>query len=212
MLSVDRLSFARGGHAVFSGVGFEVGAGQVLQIHGPDGSGKTTLLRVLAGLLRPGGGTVCWRGVDTRAQPEAWRRSLAYLGHANAVSDRLTTIQNLRFAARLGAAVACLAADVHAEHAVLGRLGLAACEDMPARGLSQGQRRRVALARLLLEHKPLWLLDEPTGSLDEESASLIGACIEEHIGWGGTVLMTTRRPLDTAAVATRHLHFDGHAV
>ncbi len=138
MLSVSDLAFCRGGEAVFSEVSFEADAGQVLQIDGPNGSGKTTLLRVLAGLLRPAAGTIRWRGADTRKRAADWRRSLAYVGHANAVSRDLTVVENLRFAARLGAAADCDTTDAHSEHRALSRLGLAACQHRLAGALSQG--------------------------------------------------------------------------
>jgi ABC-type multidrug transport system ATPase subunit len=102
LLSVDKLAFDRGGERLFSDVGFDVDAGQVLQIHGPNGSGKTTLLRVLAGLLQPSAGTVRWRGKDAQARPEVWRQSLAYLGHLNGISDDLTAAENLTFSSVLG--------------------------------------------------------------------------------------------------------------
>jgi heme exporter protein A len=207
-LSVSDLAFCRGGDTVFSEVSFDAGAGQVLQIHGPNGSGKTTLLRVLAGLLRPAAGTIRWRGADTRKLAAQWRRSLAYVGHANAVSRDLTVVENLRFAARLGALVACDTADAHSEYRALDRLGLAACENQLAGALSQGQQRRIAIARLLVEPKPLWLLDEPAAALDAESARLIAACIEEHVKRGGIALMTTHRPIDTAAATTRYFCFE----
>jgi heme exporter protein A len=207
-LSVAALAFCRSGETVFSDVTFVAGAGEVLQIQGANGSGKTTLLRVLAGLLRPSAGTIRWHGADTRQHPEEWRRSLAYLGHANAVSRELTVVENVRFAARLGAAIAGGATDPYSEHQVLGRRGLAPCENRAAGALSQGQQRRVALARLLLEHKPVWLLDEPTAGLDAESARVIGACIEEHVGRGGIVVLTTHRRIDTVAAVTRHFHFE----
>jgi heme exporter protein A len=208
MLSVSDLAFCRGGEAVFSEVSFEADAGQVLQIDGPNGSGKTTLLRVLAGLLRPAAGTIRWRGADTRKRAADWRRSLAYVGHANAVSRDLTVVENLRFAARLGAAADCDTTDAHSEHRALSRLGLAACQHRLAGALSQGQQRRIAIARLLLEHKPLWLLDEPAAALDAESARLIAACIAEHVERGGIAVMTTHRPIDTASDATRYFCFE----
>lgn len=207
-LCVSGLAFCRGGEMVFDAVDFTADAGQVLQIHGANGSGKTTLLRVLAGLLRPFHGTIRWQGVDTRKDALAWRRALAYVGHANAVSRDLTVVENLRFAARLGAAVACDTSDAHSEHRALGRLGLAACENRLAGALSQGQQRRIAIARLLLEPKPLWLLDEPAAALDAESSRLIAACIGEHVERGGIVVMTTHLPLDTAPSATRDFSFE----
>jgi heme exporter protein A len=206
MLTVSDLAFSRGGETIFSDVSFNADAGQVLQIQGPDGSGKTTLLRVLAGLLRPAAGTIRWHGGDTRKRAWEWRHSLAYVGHANALSRDLTVVENLRFAARLGAAVACDTTDAHTAYCVLGRLGLAACADRLAGALSQGQQRRIAIARLLLEPKPLWLLDEPAAALDPESARLIAACIEEHVEHGGIAVMTAHRPVDTAA--TRYFCFE----
>jgi heme exporter protein A len=208
MLAVEGLSFHRGDDTVFSGVGFTAGAGEVLQIHGSNGSGKTTLLRVLAGLLRPTAGTIAWNGADTRAHSDAWRRAVSYLGHANAVSPELTAIENLRFAARLGAAASRSAGDALTEHQALDRLGLAACENRRAGSLSQGQQRRIAIARLLVESKPVWLLDEPTAALDAESARLIADCIEEHVERGAVVVLTTHRPFATTPSATRHLLFE----
>ncbi|CAG4902490.1 cytochrome c biogenesis heme-transporting ATPase CcmA [Paraburkholderia gardini] len=208
LLSVASLAFCRGGETIFSDVSFEADAGEVLQIHGANGSGKTTLLRLLAGLLRPAAGTIRWRGLDTRRQSETWRRTLAYVGHANAVSRDLTVIENVRFAARLGAASAHDATAACPEREVLGRLGLAGCENRLAGTLSQGQQRRIAMARLLMECKPLWLLDEPAAALDAESTRLIGACIAEHVERGGIAVMTTHLPIDTAPDATRYLCFE----
>jgi heme exporter protein A len=208
LLSVASLAFCRGAEMVFSDVSFEAGAGEVLQIHGANGSGKTTLLRLLAGLLRPAAGTIRWRGVDTRRQPEAWRSALAYVGHANAVSRDLTVMENVRFAARLGAANAHDATAVRPEREALDRLGLGGCENRLAGALSQGQQRRIAMARLLMERKPLWLLDEPAAALDAESTRLIGACIGEHVERGGTAVMTTHLPIDTAPDVTRYFCFE----
>ncbi|CAG4888221.1 cytochrome c biogenesis heme-transporting ATPase CcmA [Paraburkholderia saeva] len=208
LLSVASLAFCRGGETVFSDVSFEADAGEVLQIHGANGSGKTTLLRLLAGLLRPAAGTISWHGADTRRQPETWRRTLAYVGHANAVSRDLTVIENLRFAARLGAASAHDASAACPEREALGRLGLAGCENRLAGALSQGQQRRIAMARLLIDRKLLWLLDEPAAALDAESTRLIGACIGEHVEHGGIAVMTTHRPIETAPDATRYFCFE----
>jgi heme exporter protein A len=205
LLSVDKLGFDRAGERLFSNVGFDVDAGQVLQIHGPNGSGKTTLLRVLAGLLQPSAGTVRWRGKDAHAHPEAWRQSLAYLGHLNGISDELTAAENLSFSAVLGEVSE---EPVEAQEAALKSVGLDRYRHAIVRGLSAGQKRRLAISRLLLEHKPLWLLDEPAAALDEESSGVLEHCIAGHLERGGIVLMTTHKLINTAPSATRNLYFE----
>jgi len=205
LLSVDKLGFDRAGEMLFSNVGFNVDAGQVLQIHGPNGSGKTTLLRVLAGLLRPSAGTIRWRGKDAHAHPESWRQSLAYLGHLNGISDELTAAENLAFSAVLGDVAE---ERVEIEEAALKSVGLDRYRHAIVRGLSQGQKRRLAISRLLLEHKPLWLLDEPAAALDEESSGVLEECIKGHLDRGGIVLMTTHKLITTSPPATRNLYFE----
>jgi heme exporter protein A len=205
LLSVDKLAFDRAGEMLFSNVAFDVGAGQVLQIHGPNGSGKTTLLRVLAGLLRPSAGVVRWRGQDTHAHPEAWRQSLAFLGHLNGISDDLTAAENLSFSAVLGEVSE---ERVEVQEQVLKSVGLDRYQHAIVRGLSQGQKRRLAISRLLLEHKPLWLLDEPAAALDDESSAVLERCIEGHLERGGIVLMTTHKSIKTSPAVTRNLYFE----
>jgi heme exporter protein A len=205
LLSVDKLAFDRGGERLFSDVGFDVDAGQVLQIHGPNGSGKTTLLRVLAGLLQPSAGTVRWRGRDAQARPEVWRQSLAYLGHLNGISDDLTAAENLTFSSVLGEVAE---ERIEVEEKALESVGLDRYRHAIVRGLSAGQKRRLAISRLLLEHKPLWLLDEPAAALDEESSGVLERCIAGHLERGGIVLMTTHKLITTAPSATRNLYFE----
>lgn len=205
LLCVDKLAFDRNGQALFSNVGFDVNAGQVLQIHGPNGSGKTTLLRVLAGLLRPTSGEVRWRGQDAYARPDAWRQSLAFLGHLNGISDDLTAAENLSFCAALGDVTE---ERVELQEQVLQSVGLDRYRHAIVRGLSQGQKRRLAISRLLIEHKPLWLLDEPATALDDESSAVLERCIEGHLELGGIVLMTTHKSISTAPAVTRNLYFE----
>ncbi|SAL66130.1 nodulation ABC transporter NodI [Caballeronia udeis] len=205
LLSVDKLAFDRAGQMLFKDIAFDVGAGQVLQIHGPNGSGKTTLLRVLAGLLQPSAGTVRWRGKDAHARPDVWRQSLAYLGHLNGISDDLTAAENLSFSSVLGEVAE---ERVEVEEEALKSVGLDRYRHAIVRGLSQGQKRRLAISRLLLEHKPLWLLDEPAAALDAESSGVLERCIAGHIERGGIVLMTTHKLIATAPSATRNLYFE----
>lgn len=205
LLSVDNLAFDRNGERLFSDVAFNVDAGQVLQIHGPNGSGKTTLLHVLAGLLRPSAGEVRWRGHNTYARPEAWRQSLAFLGHLNGVSDELTAAENLGFSTALGDVIE---ERVDVQEQVLRSVGLDRYRHAIVRGLTQGQKRRLAISRLLIEHKPLWLLDEPATALDDESSAVLERCIEGHIERGGIVLMTAHKSISTAPAVTRNLYFE----
>ena len=153
---------------------------------GPNGSGKSTLLRLLAGLLRPAAGTLLWDGEDALADLSAHARRVTYVGHQDAVKPGFTAAENLRFAARLnGGAVG----------EALAAVGLEELADLPARMLSAGQRRRLALARLALSHAPLWLLDEPTLGLDARSVERFGAMLAVHRNRGGIVVAATHLPL-----------------
>jgi heme exporter protein A len=206
MLSVDKLAFECDGTQLFSDVAFEVEQGQVLKIHGPNGSGKTTLLRVLAGSLRPSAGVVRWHGEDAHRHPDAWRRSIAYLGQLNGIGDALSAVENLRFAAAFSPPQ-----EHHSgseEPPALKSVGLDDYQHAIARGMSHGQKRRLAISRLLLAHKPLWLLDEPAAAPDDDSSDVLERCIAAHLDRGGIVLTTTHRPLNTAPAATRNVYFE----
>jgi heme exporter protein A len=191
MLTVDELAFDHAGQRLFSNIAFEVDQGQVLKIHGPNGGSKTTLLRVLAGSLRPSAGIVRWHGEDAHRYPQAWRRSIAYLGP---LDGEHTGVANLRFAA-------AFAPEPHAQGADPYRHAI-------ARGLSQGQERRAAISRLLIARKPLWLLDEPDAASGDDASELLECCIAGHLERGGIVLMTTHRPIKTTAAATRNLYVE----
>jgi heme exporter protein A len=153
---------------------------------GPNGAGKSTLLRVLAGLVRPAAGMLLWNGADALADLGEHSRRLTYIGHQDAVKPGLSAAENLRFAQRLGGGSI---ADA------LAALGLAAIADLPARMLSAGQRRRLALARLALSSAPLWLLDEPTSGLDRVSVAALGRLLAAHCARGGMVVAATHVPL-----------------
>lgn len=189
MLKAEGLAAMRGERLVFAGLGFAVSPGGALVLEGPNGSGKSTLLRVLAGLGRAEAGRLSWHGQDVLADRLAQAGRVAYLGHLDAVKPGLSVAENLAF---WGAAPAVCAA--------LGRLGLLALADLPARMLSAGQRRRLALARLALSAAPLWLLDEPTLGLDAASVASLGGLLAEHRGRGGVVVAATHLalPLDGA--------------
>ncbi|MEJ0019326.1 MAG: heme ABC exporter ATP-binding protein CcmA [Acetobacteraceae bacterium] len=196
MLQAQGLAAFRGERLVLRDVDFTLAPGGALLLTGPNGSGKSTLLRLLAGLLPPAAGTLCWNGGDALADPPAHGRFVAYVGHQDAVKPGLTVMENLRFAARLAGRPAGEA---------LGAVGLAPLADLPARMLSAGQRRRLALARLALADAVLWLLDEPTLGLDADSVARIGAMLARHRGGGGMVIAATHLPLPLPEAAELRL-------
>ncbi|AET94534.1 heme exporter protein CcmA (plasmid) [Burkholderia sp. YI23] len=206
MLSARQLDVMRGSRTIVAGVDFCVDGGAALLIHGANGSGKSSLIAALAGLLPPAAGSVSWRGANVRDDPARFRRELAWLGHADGFNGELTVAENLRFAAWLGANGA------HAdERNVLDRAGVLPLMHARLNRLSQGQRRRVALARLVLAKKPLWLLDEPTEAIDDAGALWFAACIDDHLREGGMLVATTHRPLAVDVTRARHLYLERSA-
>ncbi len=204
----DRLRCERGGRVVFDRLGFVLAPGSALVLRGPNGSGKSSLLRLMAGLLSPTAGSLAWSGPAADLDAGERRAAIAYAGHLDAVKPVLTVREDLRFWARLAAAPALLAAfgytaaaesaEARVAHA-LAAFGLEALAGLPCRYLSAGQRRRLALARLLARPAPLWLLDEPTASLDDASAARLTAAIAAHRGAGGMAVLSTHAELDLPA-------------
>ncbi len=186
MLQAQDLACLRSERLVFAELSFSVGAGEAVLLVGANGAGKSTLLRVLAGLLPPLEGTLLWNGAEALADRAAHARRLRYIGHGDALKPALTAAENLDFYARLwGGAVA----------PALAALGLAELAELPARVLSSGQKRRLALARLALAPCPIWLLDEPTVGLDAASVDRLGVLLAQHRAAGGLVLAATHLPL-----------------
>ncbi len=196
MLRAEGLAAFRGERLVFRDLGFVVPAGGALVLAGPNGSGKSTLLRVLAGLGRLAGGQVLWDGADALDDPAHHARRVFYIGHLDAVKLGLTVEENLRFTPGRPQG------DVR--HA-LEAMGLAELVDLPARMLSAGQKRRLALSRLALSPAPLWLLDEPTLGLDTQAIARFGDLLAAHRSTGGIVVAATHIPLPIGDVSELRL-------
>ncbi len=188
MLSLSEVACIRGGRPLFSGLNLNIPPGQVLRVQGDNGAGKTSLLRLVCGLLAPSQGEVRWRGQPLSKQP-GWSCELVYLGHAAALKDDLSPLENLRSACLLAGQPST---EAHAL-AALGQAGLRGHEHTPVRRLSQGQRRRSALARLLLSAAPLWVLDEPFNTLDRHAAAWLESVLLDHLNGGGLLVLTSHQ-------------------
>ncbi len=201
MLEADNLECVRGERRLFAGIGFKLGPGELLYLKGRNGAGKTSLLRMLIGLLPPEAGEIRWKGEPIKAAGEIFRADLCYLGHLNAIKEELTPLENLMVAARL--ADETLSEDDALD--ALEQVGLAGREDLACKYLSQGQKRRVALARLVQERRPLWVLDEPFVALDVAAVDWLAQLISAHLQRGGLAVMTTHQPVDIPAGTVREL-------
>jgi len=202
LLEVQALACVRGDKQLFSELSFSLEAGSLLHVHGPNGSGKTTLLRAIAGLVLQEQGEIWWNGVPTAKQKDEFNREQLYLGHHYGLKFELTGYENLKVFANLSGS------DIseHEVEAALTRFGLAHCVELPVKVLSQGQKRRVALARLLLQRSKLWILDEPFVALDVAAVDLLLEVIKAHVADGGMVILTTHQEVAIDAGQLQHLH------
>ena len=201
-LEANALECVRGGRSLFQSLSFSLEPGEMLEVSGPNGSGKTSLLRMLCGLLPPAAGEILWQGANISSLKEEYFKGMAYLGHANGVKAELSALENLRIAGGLSGR------HPGAEKigAALERMGLGGRETVPAKTLSQGQQRRLALARLLVGDKALWVLDEPLAALDSAAVGLVQSVLGEHLVGGGLAVLTTHQPLDVRAGRTTRMH------
>jgi heme exporter protein A len=194
MLQVNKLECIRGERRLFKDLGFQVEAGSCLLVQGANGSGKTSLLRLLAGLTPVGIGEVRWNGERIERLGDAYRRALLYCGHLNAIKEELTAAENL--AAAL--ALSDQPATKDSVRDALRQAGLKGREDLPVQALSQGQKRRVNLARLLLDDSALWILDEPFTALDLNAVQWLSGVVDGHLARGGVAVMTSHQDISLA--------------
>jgi heme exporter protein A len=203
LLAATDLACFRGDRLLFQSLSLRVEAGQALQVRGPNGCGKTTLLRILSCLTRPEEGTIRWRGRAVGSRDPDYLREVRYVGHADGVKLELTPRENLRIAMALETRV-----DEAALEGALADVALGNFMDVPCRTLSAGQRRRVALARLVLGGPRLWLLDEPFTSLDTAGGDIVRALVATHLDRGGCAVLTSHQPIGLDAARTVGIDLD----
>ena len=204
MLEASNLECTRGDHVLFSSLSFSLKAGELIHLCGSNGSGKTSLLRIISGLLTPTAGEVVWNGDNIASLREEYYADLSYFGHHNAIKDVFTAIENLQAANKL----AGIDSSEDEVLDVLAKMGLQGREDLPTYFLSQGQKRRVALARLLFSKKKLWVLDEPFSALDVKAVDLLQSVISEHLEKGGMVMLTTHQDVRLTSNDVRTINMD----
>ena len=198
MLTAHGLACVRGDRLLFKDVGLALEAGSLLYVLGENGSGKSSLLRMLCGLLMPEQGEILWAGKSIKHHAEQYLPNLKYLGHLNGLKDDLTALENLQMGARIAGQDVTAAAAL----AALTAIGIARCANLPVRVLSQGQKRRVALAALWLSRSPLWILDEPFAALDVAATEVLAARISEHLAAGGMTILTSHQDVPIKAKST----------
>jgi heme exporter protein A len=201
MLEIHDLAARRGNTRLFAGLSFKVEAGQVLVVTGANGTGKTTLLRMVAGLSAPESGEIRWNGTAVAPFDPTLRAATAFAGHHPALKDELTAEENL-------AALVELAGEPAPREKIRGALdavSLTRQRTLPARVLSQGQRRRIGLARLTLSGRPLWILDEPVTALDAAGTALLATLVADHLASGGLAVAATHTSLGLPEARVRSL-------
>ena len=201
MLEIIDLECQRGDRRLFSRLSFSLDKNELMHLYGHNGSGKTTLMRTVCGLIAPTDGGIHWIGQDIRKQRDEFAAELVYLGHKNGIKDDLTGVENLLVACKLDG----IKVDRKQAWDALERMGLRGHEDLPARVLSQGQQKRVALARLLLTKAPLWVLDEPFVGLDKAAVDLLQSVIRQHVEQGGMVMLTTHQEVELTSGKVKKL-------
>ena len=206
MLEAIDLACARGERELFSGLNVTVTPGLLFAIVGENGSGKSSLLRMLCGLLPRERGVIRWNGTDIAGMKDEYTQHLTYLGHLNGIKDDLTPIENLQISAELFGDDRSVTSACEALQAVgLGRR----VQALPTRVLSQGQKRRVALARLWLSRRLLWILDEPFAALDDVGTALLTEQLSRHLDAGGMAVVATHQAVGVRQESLRSLRLPG---
>jgi len=210
MLEVVDLECVRGDRRLFSGLEFSLAPGELLYLYGHNGSGKTTLMRCVCGLIRPAEGEIRWQGKAIRKLGEEFTREVVHIGHKNGIKDDLTAVENLRISCTLDG----VRVSERQAWDALERMGLRGHEDLPTQVLSQGQKRRVAMARLLLHDASLWVLDEPFTALDKAAVDYLQSIIRQHIENGGMAILTTHQEVELTRGKVKQLQLgwkeEGH--
>jgi heme exporter protein A len=189
------LGCERSERVVFERVSFDIPSGGVTELRGANGSGKSSLLRMMAGLLAPTHGSIAWNGTPVNADRDAHRARVNYIGHLDGVKGMLTVAENLRFWGEVTKGEQTDGQIRDRADLALATFGIAKLADLPARSLSAGQRRRVALARLIVRPALIWLLDEPATALDTAALAALDHAMAAHLGAGGIVVMATHEPV-----------------
>ncbi len=192
MLEVEKLTAIRDERVLFDQLSFQVMPGDIVQIVGENGAGKTTLLRIMAGLAEKESGTITWKQVSTEKDREAFYQALLFIGHLSGIKRELSAQENLAFYHSLHTGQSAPVAHLWD---VLAKVGLAGSETIPVSQLSAGQQRRVALARLWLSPKPLWILDEPLTAIDRAGSQVLAEQFLKHTESGGMIVFTTHQPI-----------------
>lgn len=206
MLELTKVACRRGERLLFSDLTVAIAPGQLVAVRGNNGSGKSSLLRMVSGFLPLEQGAITWLGRDITRARESYASDVLYVGHLNGLADDLTAVENLELVAALCGE--CLGAG--AVRQALQAIGLSdAVHDLPVRVLSQGQKRRVALARVWLSSRLLWILDEPFASLDDAAVQLLTNRIQSHLVNGGIVIAATHDEVKVAPESQRSLRLPG---
>lgn len=205
MLETTQLQCIRGDRVLFSDLSFSVNEKEMLYVRGENGSGKTSLLRILCGLMSPAHGSIHWNGENVKDLGEEFNKDLLYLGHRLGIKADMTAVENLRINSSLAGQ------PISEDQAwdALSEIGLRGREDLPTKVLSQGQQRRVALARLLVSTAKLWILDEPFTALDVKAVAQLQDVLARHLERDGIIIITTHQDFSVSTGTQRELSMDG---